>query len=116
MCRATSLGSPPMTGGALWGWAGPLLVTVLGAFLRFNRLGVPRALVFDETYYVPDSYSILNHGVELGDRGVNAKTGSRAALDHMLVTGNTHFLTRAGEYVAHPPLGKVLIATKGHAA
>ena len=48
-----------------WGWLGPLLVTAFGTFLRFNRLRVPRALIFDETYYVKDAWSILQHGVEL---------------------------------------------------
>src|SRR5690349_12542991 len=48
--------SPPMPGSAFWGWAGPLLVTLFGAFLRFNQLGTPKAVVFDETYYVPDSW------------------------------------------------------------
>ena len=48
-----------------WGWLGPLLVTAFGTFLRFNRLQVPRALIFDETYYAKDAWSILNHGVEL---------------------------------------------------
>src|SRR5438874_4371121 len=47
-----------------WGWLGPLLVTAFGTFLRFNRLRVPRAVVFDETYYVKDAWSILQHGVE----------------------------------------------------
>ncbi len=47
-----------------WGWLGPLLVTAFGAWLRFNRLRVPRALIFDETYYVKDAWSILQHGVE----------------------------------------------------
>ena len=28
---------PPMPGSTLWGWLGPLLVTVFGALLRFNR-------------------------------------------------------------------------------
>ena len=101
---------PPMPPGGWRGWAGPLAVTVFGGFLRFYRLGAPHGIVFDETYYVPDSYSILRHGVELGDRGVNVKTGSRAVLEHMLVTGNTRFLTGAAEYVAHPPFGKVQMA------
>ena len=101
---------PPMPPGGWRGWAGPLLVTVFGGFLRFYRLGAPHAIVFDETYYVPDSYSILRHGVELSTRGVNAKTGSRAVLEHWMLTGNTRFLTSTGEYVAHPPLGKVLMA------
>src|SRR5215471_5577534 len=56
---------PPMPGSTLWGWAGPLLVTLFGAFLRFNRLGLPHAVLFDETYYVPDAYGILRHGVEI---------------------------------------------------
>src|SRR5215467_12470694 len=83
---------PSMPGSTLWGWAGPLLVTLFGAFLRFNRLGLPRAVLFDETFYVPDAYSILRHGVEIDHvKNVNA----------LLARGNTHILegTR-GEYVA----------------
>ena len=95
---------PPMPGSAFWGWAGPLLVTAFGAFLRFSRLGVPRAVVFDETYYVPDAYGILRHGVEINHvKNVNA----------LLVQGSTHILLGPqgqGEYVAHPPLGKIMIA------
>ncbi len=92
---------PPMPGSRAWGWAGPLLVTALGAFLRFYRLGVPHAVVFDETYYVPDAYSILRHGVEYNHvKNVNA----------LLARGSTHILTGPGEYVVHPPLGKAMIA------
>src|SRR5215813_9611416 len=92
---------PPMPPPSWWGWAGPLLVTVFGGFLRFYRLGVPKAVVFDETYYVPDAWSILHHGVEWNHpKHVNS----------LLVSGNTHVLTSPGEYVAHPPLGKAMIA------
>ena len=38
---------PPMPGSTLGGWAGPLLVTALGTFLRFYRLGQPHAVLFD---------------------------------------------------------------------
>ena len=55
----------PMPDDRPWGWLGPLLVTAFGTFLRFNRLQVPRALIFDETYYAKDAWSILHHGVEL---------------------------------------------------
>ena len=48
-----------------WGWAGPVLIMIFGGFLRFYRLSKPNAVVFDETYYVPDANSILHHGVEL---------------------------------------------------
>src|SRR5215471_5260913 len=93
---------PPIPGSAFWGWAGPLLVTLFGAFLRFNRLSVPKAVVFDETYYVPDSWGILRHGVEINHvKNVN----------DLLVAGSTHVLRGTqGELVAHPPLGKIMIA------
>ena len=55
---------PPMPGSRLWGWLGPLLVTAFGTFLRFNRLSVPHAVIFDETYYVSDALGILRFGVE----------------------------------------------------
>ena len=58
-------------------------------------------MVFDETYYVPDAWSILRHGVEWNHpKNVNS----------LLVSGSTHVLTSPGEYVAHPPLGKAMIA------
>ncbi|HEX9624008.1 MAG TPA: phospholipid carrier-dependent glycosyltransferase, partial [Streptosporangiaceae bacterium] len=86
----------------VWGWVGPLLVTVFGAVLRFGRLGVPHAIVFDETYYVPDAYGILRHGVE-----IKHVKNAPALLAH----GSTHILAGTGsEYVAHPPLGKIMIA------
>jgi dolichyl-phosphate-mannose-protein mannosyltransferase len=93
---------PPMTGSVFWGWAGPGLVTLFGAFLRFNRLSVPPVVVFDETYYVPDAYGILRHGVEINHvKNVNA----------LLARGSTRILVGTqGEYVAHPPLGKIMIA------
>jgi dolichyl-phosphate-mannose-protein mannosyltransferase len=92
----------PIPGSAFWGWAGPLLITALGAWLRFSRLGLPHAVVFDETYYAPDAYAILRHGVEL----VHPKN-----INPLLVAGNTHlFNGLQGEYVAHPPLGKIMIA------
>ena len=91
-----------MPGSRLWGWLGPLLVTAFGAFLRFDRLSVPHAVVFDETYYVPDAYAMLKHGTEI--QHVHN-------VDVLLARGSTHILigTR-GEYVAHPPLGKIMIA------
>jgi len=86
---------------SVWGWAGPLLVTLFGGFLRFYRLGDPHAVVFDETYYVPDAYGILKHGVEINHASnVNA----------LLVRGDTHIFIPGGEYVVHPPLGKIMIA------
>ena len=99
----------PMPDDRPWGWLGPLLVTAFGTFLRFNRLRVPKALVFDETYYVKDAWSILKHGVEW--KLLDAKVANP-----MIVAGHTNFFQRCngtsacGEYVVQPEVGKLLIA------
>jgi dolichyl-phosphate-mannose--protein O-mannosyl transferase len=94
---------PPFPGSRLWGWLGPLAITLLAGFLRFNRLSVPggqgstlaqlcnaptgpKACVFDEVYYTHDSWSLFHYGVELN------------------TTNN------GPGYVVHPPLGKWMIA------
>jgi hypothetical protein len=54
----------PMPADRLWGWVGPLVVTAFAAVLRFSRLSVPHAVDYDETSYIKDAWSILQHGVE----------------------------------------------------
>ena len=99
----------PMPEDRPWGWLGPLLVTAFGAFLRFDRLRVPRALIFDETYYPKDAWSILKHGVEL-------KLLKPEIANPMIVAGHTNFFapcdhtSACGEYVVQPEVGKLLIA------
>ena len=85
----------------LWYWGGPIAVTLLAAVLRLVRLGDPRSLVFDETFYVKDAWTLLHLGYEASwpdnaDRAFNA--------------GDVDIFTRDGSYVAHPPLGKWMIA------
>jgi dolichyl-phosphate-mannose--protein O-mannosyl transferase len=92
---------PPIPGSRWLGWAGPALITIFGAFLRFYRLGVPHGVVFDETYYVGDAYGILRHGVEIN----HVKNA-----DSLLAHGSTNILGTGGELVVHPPLGKIFIA------
>ncbi|MEO3875244.1 phospholipid carrier-dependent glycosyltransferase [Nonomuraea sp. B12E4] len=101
-----------MQEGPLWGWLWPLLVALFGGILRFVRLGEPRAVVFDETYYVKDAYSLLKHGVErtmLGD-------ASNPVADQRLMAGNLDIFrdcpqpADCASFVAHPPLGKWMIA------
>jgi dolichyl-phosphate-mannose-protein mannosyltransferase len=48
----------------LWFWLIPAITAAIGGILRFVRLEVPRSLVFDETYYVKDGYSLLVSGYE----------------------------------------------------
>jgi dolichyl-phosphate-mannose-protein mannosyltransferase len=106
LTRASRSGSALVLGSDFWGWAGPILIMIFGGILRFYRLGQPNAVVFDETYYVPDANSILRHGVELNHvKNVN----------QLLIQGNPNIfqLTNGhltGEVVAHPPLGKIMMA------
>src|SRR5262249_57628262 len=91
---------PAMPGSRLWGWAGPLLVTAFGTFLRFNRLSVPHAVIFDETYYVPDALGILRFGVE---------HNYIANRNPLIARGDGHIFSPGGEFVVHPPVVQVLI-------
>ena len=96
----------PMPDDRLWGWLGPLLVTAFAAFLRFYRLATPHALIFDETYYAKDAWSILQHGVEW-NLVKNANDLILAGHDNIFQAGSG---TGCGEYVVQPPVGKLLIA------
>ena len=84
-----------------WTWLGPLLVTIFGGILRFLHLGRPDAVVFDETYYVKDAYSILRFGYE------------RAYIDDSdngTADGVTELYRDRATFVVHPPVGKWVIA------
>jgi len=96
----------PMPDDRPWGWLGPLLVTAFGAWLRFYRLATPRAVIFDETYYVKDAWSILQHGVEwvpVGNANALIQTQHTGLFAPCSGTG-------CGEYVVQPEVGKELIA------
>jgi dolichyl-phosphate-mannose-protein mannosyltransferase len=85
----------------LWHWGGPIVVTLIAAVLRLFHLGDPHALVFDETFYVKDAWSLLHLGYE-GSWPADADQGFNA--------GQVNTYTTDGSYVAHPPLGKWMIS------
>jgi dolichyl-phosphate-mannose-protein mannosyltransferase len=116
LARASRRSTALVLGSPFWGWAGPVLVMIFGGFLRFYRLSQPKAVVFDETYYVPDANSILHHGVELQHV---------SNVNKLLVNGNPNIFLQStdpstcaphrppclvGEVVAHPALGKMMMA------
>ncbi|WP_295012056.1 dolichyl-phosphate-mannose--protein mannosyltransferase [uncultured Microbacterium sp.] len=85
----------------LLSWLAPTLVTLLAAVLRIVGLGHPHTLVFDETYYVKDAWSLWVQGYEgVWQNDANA----------LFARGDTSALGTAGAFVVHPPLGKWLIA------
>ncbi|KRV48861.1 hypothetical protein AQ490_23680 [Wenjunlia vitaminophila] len=86
------------------GWAGPLLVAVVAGFLRFRNLGQPREVIFDETYYAKDAWSLLHLGYE-GTWGEGKKVNAE-----ILDPTPTISLDPAASYIVHPPVGKWTIA------
>ncbi|MDQ4007632.1 MAG: phospholipid carrier-dependent glycosyltransferase, partial [Actinomycetota bacterium] len=84
------------------GWSGPVAVALLAALLRLWRLGHPNALLFDETYYAKDAYSLLRFGFV-------RDTVDKA--DEMLVRGDLTGLFKPDtSYYVHPDAGKWVIA------
>jgi dolichyl-phosphate-mannose--protein O-mannosyl transferase len=84
-----------------FGWLSTLLLTILGAILRFGNLANPKQLVFDETYYVKDAYTLQLFGSER-----NWEADPNPAFESGDLTG---YLDSAA-YVVHPPIGKWLIS------
>jgi len=87
----------------LWGWLAILAVTTFGGILRFWHLDRPHTLVFDETYYVKQGWSMFQAGYEL------KWAGGRKVVDPKWVAGDTHIFTTDPEFVVHPPVGKWMI-------
>ena len=86
---------------ALWYWGGPILITLFAAALRFWNLGHPQAIVFDETYYVKDAWTLLQNGYESAwPEGANED----------FAAGDPNTFSDDPTYVVHPPLGKWLIS------
>lgn len=95
-----------MPSGGWRGWLGPLGVGAIAAAIRIPHLGRPNAVVFDETYYAKDAWSLLRNGVEID-----------------VVEGHTDVMLQAGDqwrtvevftgdpaFIVHPPVGKWTIA------
>ncbi len=85
----------------IWNWGGPLVIVIIAAILRLAGLAFPHELVFDETYYVKDAWTLMHLGYE-GSWGPDANTAFNA--------GNPSGYTNNPEFLAHPPIGKWVIA------
>lgn len=84
-----------------WAWGLPAAITLLAAILRLWNLGQPGTLVFDETYYVKDAWTLLNLGYE---------GRWPAEANEFFNAGVVDGYSATGTYVVHPPLGKWVIA------
>ncbi len=86
----------------LAGWLGPLGVTLLAFGIRVWHLGTPHAVLFDETYYAKDAYSLLKYGYvrEFTD-----------AANRKILAGNLQGIFKPDvTEIVHPDGGKWLIA------
>ena len=81
-------------------WAGAMAVFGLALVLRLWGLGSIGELIFDETYYVKDGYTLTQTGVEM-----DWPEEPDAAFE----AGDVDSYEETGSYVVHPPLGKWLI-------
>lgn len=82
------------------GWAVAGGITLLAFVLRVVGIGYPNKLVFDETYYAKDAWSLWNYGYE--------RAWSDNAND-LLTRGDLSGLQDRPAFVVHPPVGKYLI-------
>ena len=89
----------------LAGWVTTLAITVVAFVLRVINLGVPDRIIFDETYYAKDAYSLWNFGYE--------KEWPDSA-NASIVSGNPDVYENAAEFMVHPPVGKWLIGFGEH--
>ena len=81
-------------------WAGAMALFGLALVLRLWGLGSIGELIFDETYYVKDGYTLTQQGVEM-----DWPDEPDAAFE----AGDVDTYEPQGSYVVHPPLGKWLI-------
>ena len=77
-----------------------LVILLVAIVTRFANLASPRSLVFDETYYVKDAYT-------LGIFGSERKWPEDA--NKSFEAGQVDVFLQQGSYVVHPPFGKWLI-------
>ena len=83
-----------------WYLYGTIAITALGGALRFGNLANPKILVFDETYYVKDAWT-------LGQTGAERKWPEN--YDPSFELGQVSGYLQEASYVVHPPFGKWLI-------
>lgn len=88
------------------GWVATLAVTLVAGYLRLWNLGTPDDLLFDETYYAKDAWSLLKNGYA---------TGFVEDADEKITDGRVDGLfTETPSMVVHPEAGKWLIALGEH--
>ncbi|ACZ31750.1 glycosyl transferase family 39 [Xylanimonas cellulosilytica DSM 15894] len=84
---------------------GTILIVALAAVARLQNLGRPGTLVFDETYYVKDAFTLWRLGFE-----AQWPESPNPAFE----AGNVETYLEQAAYVVHPQVGKWLIGLGMH--
>jgi dolichyl-phosphate-mannose--protein O-mannosyl transferase len=84
----------------LYNWGAPAIVVITAIVLRAWNLGHPAQLVFDETFYVKDGWTLFN-------LGYSASWPDGA--DDAFKVGDVNGYLTDPSFVVHPPLGKWFI-------
>lgn len=101
-----------------WARYGPAAVLFVAALARLAALGAPPKLVFDETYYVKDAWSLWHLGYEGSWFDADLPQGFTTAppagtpdtrINDAFQAGQVDFFSPTASFVAHPPLGKWII-------
>lgn len=90
----------------LVGWLAPVAVALLAFAARVWRLEYPPRLLFDETYYAKDAWSLLNFGY--------AQDWVEEANAQVEAGRTTGLWTGEPTQVVHPEVGKWMIAVGEH--
>lgn len=91
----------PMPADRVGSWVLAGLITAIAFLIRFVHLARPNSLVFDETYYAKDAYSLLKFGYE----GSWSDSANKS-----IVAGHPDVVRSAPSFIVHPQIGKWLIA------
>lgn len=95
----------PLIHGAnrLTGWLAPIGVTLIALALRLWHLGQPNIVLFDETYYAKDAYSLWRYGY--------ARDWSQTTdVNKLVAEGHLHgLISNQPTEIVHPDGGKWLI-------
>ncbi|MDO5628283.1 MAG: phospholipid carrier-dependent glycosyltransferase [Mobilicoccus sp.] len=106
--RLRLLGSRPVD--TVFAYVGALLVAAFGGVLRFVNLGQPDTLVFDETYYVKQGWSLLEYGHERRVDPALVGEDVTPGVDELFAAGTPDVFGPTADFVVHPPVGKWVIA------
>ena len=83
-------------------WLLTLGLTALAFCIRLVGIAYPKGVLFDETYYAKDAYTLLKLGYE-GSWPENA--------NDMIASGKADVYTTNASFIVHPQVGKWLIAS-----